>query len=79
VKLLLDTGILGQICHPRRHADVREWFRRAVQEHGLNRPPAYPNLDWLGLLAFAIRDAPLARDPPLRLLARRDRLKDCER
>jgi len=33
VKLLLDTGILGQICHPRKDADVRAWFRRAVQEH----------------------------------------------
>ncbi len=33
MKLLLDTGILGQICHPRKHADVRTWFRRAVQEH----------------------------------------------
>jgi predicted nucleic acid-binding protein len=33
VKLLLDTGILGQICHPRKHADVRAWLRRAAQEH----------------------------------------------
>jgi predicted nucleic acid-binding protein len=33
VKLLLDTGILGQICHPRKHADVLAWFQRAVQEH----------------------------------------------
>jgi predicted nucleic acid-binding protein len=33
VKLLLDTGVLGQICHPRKHSDVRAWFRRAVQEH----------------------------------------------
>jgi toxin FitB len=33
VKLLLDTGVLGQICHPRKHADVRAWFRSAVQEH----------------------------------------------
>jgi predicted nucleic acid-binding protein len=33
VKLLLDTGVLGQICHPRKHVDVRTWFRRAVREH----------------------------------------------
>jgi predicted nucleic acid-binding protein len=33
VKLLLDTGVLGQICHPRKHADVRAWFRTAVRAH----------------------------------------------
>lgn len=33
MKLLLDTGVLGQICHPRRHVDVRTWFRCAVREH----------------------------------------------
>jgi predicted nucleic acid-binding protein len=33
VRLLLDTGVLGQICHPRRHVDVRSWFRRAVGAH----------------------------------------------
>jgi predicted nucleic acid-binding protein len=33
VKLLLDTGVLGQICHPRRHLDVRVWLRRAVRDH----------------------------------------------
>jgi predicted nucleic acid-binding protein len=33
VKLLLDTGVLGQICHPRKHADVRGWFRGAVRAH----------------------------------------------
>ena len=33
MKLLLDTGVLGQICHPRKHADVRAWFRMAVNEH----------------------------------------------
>jgi predicted nucleic acid-binding protein len=33
VKLLLDTGVLGQICHPRKHADVRAWFRAAVRAH----------------------------------------------
>jgi predicted nucleic acid-binding protein len=35
VKLLIDTGVLGQICHPRRHEDVRVWFRSAVREHVL--------------------------------------------
>ena len=33
MKLLLDTGVLGQICHPRRHLDVRVWLRRAVRDH----------------------------------------------
>jgi predicted nucleic acid-binding protein len=27
--------VLGQICHPRKHAEVRVWFRRAVVEHEL--------------------------------------------
>ncbi|WP_394833126.1 PIN domain-containing protein [Pendulispora rubella] len=35
MRLLLDTGVLGQICHPRRHADVRAWFRHAVVAHTL--------------------------------------------
>jgi len=35
VKLVLDTGVLGQICHPRKYQDVRSWFRRAVREHEL--------------------------------------------
>lgn len=35
MKLLLETGVLGQICHPRKHAEVRAWFRRAVREHML--------------------------------------------
>jgi predicted nucleic acid-binding protein len=33
VRLVLDTSVLGQICHPRKHQDVRPWFRRAVREH----------------------------------------------
>jgi predicted nucleic acid-binding protein len=33
VKLLLDTGVLGQIRHPRKHANVRVWFRDAVNVH----------------------------------------------
>ena len=33
MRLLLDTGVLGQICHPRRHAEVRAWFRQAVRFH----------------------------------------------
>lgn len=35
MKLLLDTGVLGQVCHPRKYHDVRAWFRRAVLEHEL--------------------------------------------
>ena len=33
MKVLLDTGVLGQICHPRRHQDVRQWFMGAVADH----------------------------------------------
>lgn len=33
MRLLLDTGVLGQVCHPRKYGDVRVWFRRAVVEH----------------------------------------------
>ena len=33
MRLVLDTGVLGQICHPRKYHDVRTWFRRAVTEH----------------------------------------------
>ena len=33
MRLVLDTGVLGQVCHPRKHQDVRSWFRRAVREH----------------------------------------------
>jgi predicted nucleic acid-binding protein len=35
VRLLLDTGVLGQICHPRKYHDVRSWVGRAVREHDL--------------------------------------------
>ena len=35
MRLLLDTGVLGQVCHPRKYDDVRSWFRRAVVEHEL--------------------------------------------
>jgi predicted nucleic acid-binding protein len=35
VRLLLDTGVLGQICHPRKHREVHAWLRRAVREHEL--------------------------------------------
>ena len=35
MRLLLDTGVLGQICHPRKHADVRTWLRGAVQAHAV--------------------------------------------
>jgi predicted nucleic acid-binding protein len=33
MRLLLDTGVLGQVIHPRRHADVRAWLARAVAVH----------------------------------------------
>ena len=33
MKLLLDTGVLGQVVHPRRYDDVRDWLRHAVNAH----------------------------------------------
>jgi predicted nucleic acid-binding protein len=33
MKLLLDTGVVGQICHPRKHQEVRQWFALAVSEY----------------------------------------------
>jgi predicted nucleic acid-binding protein len=33
MKLLLDTGVVGQICHPRKYHDVRRWFAAAISEH----------------------------------------------
>jgi predicted nucleic acid-binding protein len=27
---MLDTGVLGAICHPRRYAEVKLWFRGVV-------------------------------------------------
>jgi len=33
VRLLLDTAVLGEVCHPRKYADVRTWLARAVAHH----------------------------------------------
>ena len=33
MKLILDTAIVGRLCHPRKHRDVRAWFLRVVREH----------------------------------------------
>lgn len=33
MKLILDTGILGQVVHPRKHREVRQWLADAVLEH----------------------------------------------
>lgn len=35
MRLLLDTNVLGMVCHPRKHLDVRAWFLRAVLDHEL--------------------------------------------
>ena len=34
MKLVLDTSVAGYLCHPRRHAEVKLWFRGVV---GLRR------------------------------------------
>jgi predicted nucleic acid-binding protein len=33
MRILVDTGVLGQICHPRKYADVRAWFVRVADAH----------------------------------------------
>jgi predicted nucleic acid-binding protein len=33
MKVLLDTGVVGQICHPRKHQEARRWFAAAVSQH----------------------------------------------
>jgi predicted nucleic acid-binding protein len=33
--LLLDTNVLGKLCHPRKYHDVRAWLRRAAAQHEL--------------------------------------------
>ena len=33
MKLLLDTAVLGEICHPRKYDEVRAWFGHLVPEH----------------------------------------------
>jgi predicted nucleic acid-binding protein len=33
VKLLLDTVVLGEICHPRKYPEVKGWLGRVVKEH----------------------------------------------
>lgn len=33
MRLLLDTSVLGRVCHPRKHLDVRAWFLRAALDH----------------------------------------------
>lgn len=33
LRLLLDTAVLGEVCHPRKYGDVRGWLARAVIHH----------------------------------------------
>ena len=33
MRLLLDTAVLGEVCHPRKYGDVRGWLARAVIHH----------------------------------------------
>ena len=33
MRLLLDTVVLGEVCHPRKYADVRAWLAHAVAHH----------------------------------------------
>lgn len=36
--LALDSNVLGYLCHPRAHADVKAWFGRAVTAHAMYLP-----------------------------------------
>ena len=38
MKLLLDSNVIGKICHPTKHQDVRVWFGAAVREHEVLLP-----------------------------------------
>jgi predicted nucleic acid-binding protein len=31
VRLLLDTGVLGYVCHPNKHLDVRAWLQSLLR------------------------------------------------
>jgi len=33
MKYILDTGVLGQVVHPRKYSNVRRWLASAVAEH----------------------------------------------
>lgn len=33
LRIIVDTGVLGCLCHPPKHAEVRSWLRRAMREH----------------------------------------------
>jgi len=33
LRLLLDTAVLGEVCHPRKYGDVRGWLARVVLHH----------------------------------------------
>lgn len=35
MRLLLDTAVLGEICHPRKFADTRVWAIQAAKRHEL--------------------------------------------
>ncbi|MGD8859483.1 MAG: PIN domain-containing protein [Myxococcales bacterium] len=35
MKLLLDTGILGRVCHPSKYQEVRDWLAVSVADHDL--------------------------------------------
>jgi predicted nucleic acid-binding protein len=35
MRLILDTGVLGQVVHPRKYEDTRAWMAAAVELHEL--------------------------------------------
>ena len=35
MRLLLDTAVVGEICHPRKHAGTKQWLGRVSATHEL--------------------------------------------
>ncbi len=35
MKFILDTGVLGQVVHPRKYDNVRLWFGTAIASHDI--------------------------------------------
>ncbi|MCG8424022.1 MAG: PIN domain-containing protein [Proteobacteria bacterium] len=74
MKLLLDTGVLGQVCHPRKYSDVRAWALRAALAHDILVPEvadyelrrelirigAHRSLDHLNELERELRYVPIS-------------------
>lgn len=41
---MLDTGVLGYLCHPHKHADVRAWAETHLTRHPATHALAVPEI-----------------------------------